>query len=116
VLLRLRAHDGFSTAASEPAEIKVPECAPYPAILYPAEDDEVVPANADFEVLGSAVDQGGDPVDNDRLEWFVNRECFGRGRAPTLRVKPGDHKLILRVNGRCHAEVAVSFTARAVER
>ncbi|PWI64526.1 hypothetical protein PCL_09575 [Purpureocillium lilacinum] len=115
VLLRLLTHDGFSTAASDPVKIKVPERAPYPAILYPAHG-ELVPANAEFEVLGSAVSQGGDPVDDDCLEWFVDGKSFGRGRAPTLRVKPGDHKLTLRANAQRDAEVTIDFTARAIER
>jgi hypothetical protein len=67
VLLRLLAHDGFHTATSDPVEIDVPVRAPLPAILYPA-DGESVAANAELEVVGSAVDQGGDPLDDDNLE------------------------------------------------
>ncbi|OAQ65602.1 peptidase m66 protein [Purpureocillium lilacinum] len=115
VLLRLLTHDGFSTVASDTVKIKVPERAPYPAILYPAHG-ELVPANAEFEVLGSAVSQGGDPVDDDCLEWFVDGKSFGRGRAPTLQVKPGDHKLTLRANAQRDAEVTIGFTARAIAR
>lgn len=114
VLLRLLTHDGFSTATSDSVKVKVPERAPYPAILYPA-DGETVAANAEFEVLGSAVGQGGHPVDDECLEWFVDGQSFGGSRTATLRVKPGAHKLTLRSNTQCEAEVTIGFTAKAIE-
>jgi hypothetical protein len=116
VLVRLLAHDGFCTAASDPVTIKIPELAPYPAILYPAQG-ELVAANAEFEVLGSAVDQCGYPIDDDCLEWLVDgRPLEHRGRAVSLHVKEGDHKLTLRALARFDAEVTIAFTARAIGR
>jgi hypothetical protein len=113
VQVRLLAHNGFSTATSKPATIKIPDCAPYPAILYPSHG-EVVPANTEFEVLGSAVSQGGFPVDDDYLEWLIDGKPFGRGRTPTLRVKPGSCKLTLRVNTRQCAEVTIALDATSI--
>lgn len=114
VLLRLLTHDGFSTAISDPIKIKLLAKAPHPAILYPT-DGEVVPANAEVELLGSAVSQSGEPVDDDCLEWLVDGQSFGRGRTPSMRVKPGAHELTLRANAHCNAEVTISFTAKAIE-
>lgn len=114
VLVRLLAHDSFSTATSDHVQIKVPIRAPHPAIQYPA-DEEIVPANVDFEVLGTAVTQGGNPVDDDTLEWFVDGKSFAKGRTPTLKVKPGEHKLTLRAHSERDAEVTVCFTAKAIQ-
>ena len=94
VLVRLLAHDGFSTAYSEPMEIEVPERSPEVAILYPA-DAETVLAGTAIETLGSAVDQAGAPIDGERLEWLLDGEPIGRGRTASLTLEPGDHELTL---------------------
>lgn len=115
-LVRLLAHDGFSTVTSDPVKIRVLERAPYPAILYP-EDGEVVAANAEFEVLGSAVDQGGIPIDDKLLEWLVDGQPVkSRGRAVKVLVKEGSHKLTLRAIAKHNAEITVVFTARDIRR
>ncbi|EOO03285.1 putative peptidase m66 protein [Phaeoacremonium minimum UCRPA7] len=115
-LLRLLAHDGFSTATSDPVNIKVPERAPYPAILYPVED-EVVAANTEFEVLGSAVDQGGIPIDDERLEWLLDGQPLKlRGRAVKVLAKEGSHKLTLRAIAKHNSETTVAFSARDIRR
>ncbi|KAK0389168.1 hypothetical protein NLU13_2743 [Sarocladium strictum] len=113
VLLRLLANDGFTTAVSDSFEIKVPIFAPYPAILYPSEGEDVVAWEV-IEVLGSAVDQGGNPVDDELLEWLVDGDAVGSGRAVLLKLSPGDHKLTLRTHTQPSAEVTVACSAIAV--
>ncbi|VXB54502.1 conserved hypothetical protein [Microbacterium sp. 8M] len=113
--VRLLAHDGFSTAVSDAAPILVPELEPFPAILFPS-DGSVVPADVEVEVHGSAVDQGGDPVDDELLRWEVDGRVFGRGRIATLRVEPGEHTVTLRSTTRLAAEASVRITAEPLTR
>lgn len=110
VLVRLLGHDGFATAASEPVELDVPARAPWPAIVYPA-DGETVAAEVDIEVVGSAVDHGGDPIDDDRLVWELDGEPFARGRIATVRASEGEHTLTLRTLTRPEGVAEVRFHA-----
>jgi hypothetical protein len=114
VVLRLLANDGFTTAVSDSFEIKVPVLAPYPAILYPSEGEAVV-ACEEIEVLGSAVDQGGDPVDDELLEWLVDGNPVGSGRAILVNLTAGDHKLTLRTHTQPSAEVTIACSATEIK-
>jgi len=113
--VRLLAHDGFSTAVSDTASIDVPELAPYPAILFPPDGSDV-PAGVEMEVHGSAVNQTGDPIDDELLSWEVDGEAFGRGRIGTLRLEPGEHVLTLRCETRLVADASVRITALPLPR
>ena len=94
VLVRLLAHDGFSTAYSDPMEIEVPERAPEAAILYPP-DGQTVLAGTPIETHGNAVDQAGTPIEEERLSWLLDGEPVGRGRTCMLTLESGEHELTL---------------------
>ncbi|MFD6700117.1 MULTISPECIES: M66 family metalloprotease [unclassified Microbacterium] len=113
--VRLLAHDGFSTAVSDAAAIQVPDLAPSPAILFPA-DGGSVPAGVDVEVHGNAVDQAGNPVDDELLSWEIDGEPFGRGRVGSLQVGPGEHVLTLRCETGPAADTSVRITALPLPR
>jgi len=113
VWIRLLALDGFFTAASEALAIEVPEQEPWPAVLYPSEDG-IVPARVEVEASGSAVDQGGSPIPEERLEWLLDGDPVARGRSASLRMEPGPHRLSLRVLD-SDAEQTVTFEAVDME-
>lgn len=115
VLVRLVAHDGFGSAVSDPMEVKMPERPPHPAILFPA-DGETLPAGTEIEVLGSAVDQAGNPLEDDRLEWTLDGSGVGHGRTATIVAETGEHELTLAARGRLDAAVTVRFVARELVR
>lgn len=94
VLVRLLAHDGFSTAYSDPIEIEVPERSPEVAILYPADGDTVLAGTA-IEALGNAIDQAGAPIADERLEWLLDGERVSRGRTAALTLESRDYELTL---------------------
>jgi hypothetical protein len=114
VLVRLLAHDGFSTAYSDPMEIEVAERVPEVAILYPA-DGESVLAGSDVEVVGSAVDQSGGPLDDERLEWLLDGDSVARGRAPSISFEPGDHELTLVARAGLESSTTVRIRALRLE-
>ncbi|MCR2809202.1 MULTISPECIES: M66 family metalloprotease [unclassified Microbacterium] len=94
VLVRLLGHDGFSTAYSDAIEVEIPQRAPEVAILYPTDTGTVL-ADTPIEVFGSAVDQAGAPIEEERLEWLVDGEPVGRGRVVSLTLEPGEHTVSL---------------------
>lgn len=114
VLVRLLAHDGFSTATSEPMQIEVPERAPEVAILYPA-DGETVLAHSAIEALGNAVDQAGGPIDGERLEWLLDGEAIGIGRTAFITFEPGDHELTLVARAEREGSASVRIRALRLE-
>jgi hypothetical protein len=113
VWVRLLAHDGFFTTTTDPMAVEVPEQRPWPAVLYPG-NDALVPALVEMDALGSAVDQAGNPIPDERLEWTLDGERLGRGRTATVRAEPGHHRLSLRVID-TEAEHTVMFEAIDME-
>lgn len=97
VQLRLLAHDGFSTAISRTVKAEIPRLPSHPAILYPV-DGARLHATVPVEATGSAVDQAGFPIEDERLAWLLDGAVVGRGRAATLRAIPGRHDLQLVVD------------------
>lgn len=96
VQVRLVAHDGFHSTPSDLLAVEVPDAPPSPAVLYPP-DGGTIPADVPLEAWGSAVDQAGNPVEDERLEWVLDGDPVGRGRTATAEVRPGRHRLALRV-------------------
>lgn len=114
VLVRLLAHDGFSTAYSDPMDIEVPERAPDVAILYPAEGRTVLAATP-IEAHGNAVDQVGSPIEEERLSWLLDGEPIGLGRTCSLTLEPGEHKLTLATRGDPEGSATVHLRALRLE-
>lgn len=114
VQVRLLAHDGFSTAHSEAMEIDVPEQAPEVAIVYPS-DSQTVLAGTVMEVVGSAVGQAGDPIEDGLLEWALDGERIGSGRVASLTLEPGEHELSLTARASHDGTATVRIRALTVD-
>jgi hypothetical protein len=113
VWIRLLALDGYFTTPTEALAIEVPEQQPWPAVVYPSQDG-IVPARVAVEATGSAVDQAGRPLPEERLEWLLDSDPVGRGRSVSVRMEPGRHRLSLRVL-ESDAEHTVTFEAVDME-
>ena len=114
VLVRLLGHDGFSTATSEPMEIEVPERSPEVAILYPA-DAATVLAGTAIETLGNAVDQAGNPIEGERLEWLLDGGPIGVGRTASITLESGDHELTLVARAEREGQMRIRIRALRLE-
>jgi hypothetical protein len=112
--VRLLAHDGYSTIVSNPMEVDVPRRAPEVAILYP-KDGVTILAGPEVEVLGSAVDQAGRPIDGASLTWLLDGTPVGEGRALATDVEPGDHELTLTARDDPEGSATVRFHAMTMQ-
>lgn len=97
VLLRLLAHDGFSTAESKPIRVELPERAPDVAIMHPADDQELRVGGI-TQLAGNAVDSEGMPLADESLRWTLDGERVGVGREVWIAAPDaGRHELRLDV-------------------
>lgn len=111
--VRVLAHDGFSTAISEPVNVQVPDQAPAIAILHPA-DGQTLIAGTTMRLWSAISAPGGGPVEAN-CSWELDGNLVADSddawiEAPT----PGSHQLtlIVRTSGG-EAESTVSFTTEA---
>jgi len=106
VLVRALLHDGFDTAVSEPAAVRVPEAPPDVAILSPR-DGEMVLAGSTLRLWGAAGTQDGSGLEDERAaRWRIDDEKVGRGLDVWVPApEPGEHTVSLSVGKSARATV-----------
>jgi hypothetical protein len=99
ILVRVLVHDGFSTVASEPVEVKVPERAPSAAILHPR-DGQTLLAGQTLQLWAAATDQAGLPVAEEACRWVLDDKPVGFGTEVWIAApRPGEHTVTVTVAG-----------------
>lgn len=104
-LLQVVAHDGFFSAASEPARVSVPDRREPPVILHPREGFTYT-AGQTLRLWGSVADDGGDDDPGRAALWRLGRKDVGRGLDTFTSFEPGEHTLTLQTPG---GSTSVSF-------
>lgn len=93
--LRVLLHDGFDTAVSEPAPVRVPEAPPELAIFSPR-DGEMLIVGRTLRLWGNAISSDGTPLVDDEALWRLDGEDVGRGFDLWLEApKVGEHRATL---------------------
>lgn len=95
IQIRLIAHDGFHSTESEPMTVELPEREPLLSIVSPP-DGMTFFVGQPMQLQGNITDSSGQPLHEERLNWWLDGVPIGRNRerwlsAPTA----GRHELIL---------------------
>ena len=97
VVLRLLAHDGFDTVASDLMPVELPQREPVVAILHPREG-QTLRSNHAFQVAGNATETDGQPLPDEAILWLLDGQQVGRGRELWLTGPArGRHELVAQV-------------------
>jgi len=117
VLVRLLAHDGFDTVASDVMALELPQRAPVMAIIHPREG-QTLRSNHPFQVAGNATETDGQPLAGESIRWLLDGHQVGRGRELWLTGPPrGRHELLAQVQWQGGiAEATVRFMTEDPER
>ena len=100
VVLRLLAHDGFDTVASDLMPVELPQREPVVAILHPREG-QTLRSNHAFQVAGNATETDGQPLPDEAILWLLDGQQVGRGRELWLTGPArGRHELVAQVQWR----------------
>jgi len=102
--LQLVAHDGFHSAASDPARIRIPDRTPDIAILHPR-DGYTYPAGQELRLWASIA--GGPPGPGDAV-WTIDGTEAGRGTDTWAALDPGQHRISVSAGG---GEATITVTA-----
>jgi hypothetical protein len=95
IFVRVLVHDGFHTAASEPARVEVPARAPEAAILHPAEGQTLY-AGRTLHLWAAATDAAGEPLPDWSCRWMLDDREVARGKEAWLETPPaGEHRVTL---------------------
>jgi len=96
IQVRLLAHDGFYSSASEPLTVEVPNQPAVVTIIHPV-DGHVYMGPQLMQLSGNVIDSEGFPLNNDELEWVLDGHAAGTGREAWISMpRPGGHELTLR--------------------
>ena len=97
VVIRLLAHDGFDTVASDVMVLELPRRAPVVAIMHPR-DGQTLRSNHAFQVAGNATETDGQPLESGAIRWLLDGHQVGRGHELWLTGPPrGRHELTAQV-------------------
>jgi hypothetical protein len=79
IAVRILVHDGFFSAASEPARVTIPPRAPDVAIMHPAEGQTLYSGRT-LNLWASATDSAGEPLPDDAVRWSIDGRDVGAGK------------------------------------
>jgi len=112
--IRVRATDGFNETAVVSGRLVVPRMPPVVRIESPVAG-QTVASDGVLNLVGDAHDDGGNPVPDAQLRWFVGRKRVGRGREVSLvglRARQTTVRLLARDRGRTgKASVTIQVVA-----
>jgi hypothetical protein len=117
VSLRLLAHDGFFTAASEPVSLEIPQRPPTAAILHPR-DGSRMEAGSVLRLWGTGTNGSGRSAEPGFARWLIDGYEVARG-LDVFVTAPGEgkHRCTLIIEaGRDLAEATITFETVAVPR
>lgn len=113
VLVRVLVNDGFSTAASDPVRVEIPERGPTASILHPDEGG-IYMAGGTIRLWAAVNDGGGHPIPDAWCRWLLDGREIAQGVDEFVDAPgPGEHRLELLVRGKgAEAEASVTFECR----